>query len=673
LLLCLARSRFAVWVRAVIGPDTIQRVRQETDLVGLVRESMKLERAGRSFRGLCPFHQEKTPSFHVNPERAFYHCFGCGAHGDAISFVEQIEGMSFVDAVRRLAERLGIEILETLNEDGRRQQNEERRRQQALYDVGAAAAAYFEKMLREHPLKAAAEAELARRGLVPTSPTDRIADALQAFRIGYAPHGWDGLCQQLRTMGLSHTAAEEVGLLVPRRSGPGHYDRFRHRLMFAVLDLQGRVVAFSGRALAQPTGEEVEQAGLEPFGGSGSGEPPSKYVNSTESPIYKKREAVFGLYQARQALREKSEAVLVEGNFDVVSLYAHGIRHVVAPLGTSFTPEQARLIKRFAPTVTFLFDGDRAGRAAAIKARSVCQEAQLYARVASLPDGTDPDDFVRSRGADALGRVLTAARGMLEYLIDNALERVRAETDPKTRTLRITEVAELLAREDDPAVRAVARERADSIVKALGITDSTTFQALFESINRTVGQQATDKASKQSDRPATPWNARSADLSAEVPLRILGALLDFPELLDSEEVVSGLTALEGDPAAAIARVHEAWEDCRSQSAGVQGRQFREQVLARVPSSIHAFAAARLALPLYDSPEEAGRVLLENIGKLHRLQLKPQKPEVVAELRRVSALGDTAQEDALLLAHQNRLVSELQRVLCKREHHTPAKR
>jgi DNA primase len=396
-------------------------------------------------------------------------------------------------------------------------------------------------------------------------------------------------------------------------------------------------------------------------------------VNSAESPIYKKREAVFGLYQARQAVREKSEAVLVEGNFDVVSLYAEGFRHVVAPLGTSFTPEQARLIKRFATTVTFLFDGDRAGRAAAVKARSACQEAGLYARVGSLPDGTDPDDFIRSRGADALGHVLRAARGMLEYLIEGALERVRSETDPQTRAVRVNEVAELLAREGDPAVRAVARERADSIVKALGITDSTTFQALFESINRTVGRQATNKPTEHSDRPATPWHARSADLSGEVPMRILGALLDYPELLDQEEVVSGLTALEGEPAAAIARIHEAWEDCRTQSAGVQGRQFREQVLARVPSSIHAFAAARLALPLYESPEEAGRVLLENIGKLHRLQLIPQKPEVVAELRRVSALGDVAKEDALLLAHQNRLVSELQRVLSKREHHTPAKR
>ena len=488
----------------MIGQETIHRVRDQTDLLALVRETTKLEKAGRSHRGLCPFHKEKTPSFFVNPERGSYHCFGCGAHGDAISFVEQVEGLSFIDAVRRLAERLGLPIEESASDPERRQQAEQRRRQQELYDVGSAAASYFEKMLREHALADHAHAELGRRGFVPTSPTDAIADALQAFRVGYAPYGWDGLGRHLRDLGLSHVAAEQVGLLVPRRSGPGHYDRFRHRLMFAVLDLQGRVVAFSGRALDDPTEEELRLAGQASATGAPAGEAAAKYVNSTESPIYKKREAVFGLYQARQAIREASEAVLVEGNFDVVTLYAQGLRRVVAPLGTSFTLEQARLVKRFSPALTFLFDGDRAGKAAVAKARAVCQEAGLFARVAVLPDGTDPDDFVRRQGPEALGRVLGAARGMLEYLIESALESVRAAgPDLRLRAARVQEVAQLLASEDDPAVRATIREHADRIVKQLGITDSGTFEALLGSIRRTAGPRARVRGQPFAPTPPT--------------------------------------------------------------------------------------------------------------------------------------------------------------------------
>jgi DNA primase len=661
----------------VIGQDTIHRVRDQTDLLALVRETTKLEKSGRSHRGLCPFHKEKTASFYVNPERGSYHCFGCGAHGDAISFVEQVEGLSFIDAVRRLAERLGLTIEESATEPERRQQAEQRRRQQELYDVGAAAAAYFEKMLREHPLAEHARAELGRRGLVPSAPTDAIADALQAFRVGYAPYGWDGLGGHLRDLGLSHAAAEQVGLLVPRRSGPGHYDRFRHRLMFAVLDLQGRVVAFSGRALADPAEEELRGAGIALAQPASPGEPAAKYVNSTESPIYKKREAVFGLYQARQAIREIGEAVLVEGNFDVVSLYAQGIRNVVAPLGTAFTLEQARLIKRFSPNMTFLFDADRAGRAAVGKARPVCQEAGLFARVAVLPDRTDPDEFVRTQGPDAVRRLLAreAAHGMLDYLLEDALDRVR-KVGPEDRRLwsaRVEEVAQLLASEEDPAVRATLRERADIVVKDLGIRDAETFEALYQSLRRTVAQSMLGAEKRPAARPDPPYRARSRDRSGEVPLQILGDLLDYPELLGMDEVRSGLAVVEGDVAAAISAVRQAWEDSLRESSGVQGRRFREQVLAKVATSIHGFASARLAVPENESVEDARSRLLDNISKLHRLQERPQKPEVVAELRRAAATGDVAEEDALLLAHQNRLMGQLERVLSKREQPTPVKR
>ena len=311
----------------MIAPETITKVREHADIAAVVGDTIKLTRRGRSLVGLCPFHKEKTPSLHVNADRGFFYCFGCHEKGDVIGFVMKTEGLSFVDAVRRLAERLGI-VIEESEEGAGRSHGGSAQPHKDLYEVSAIAAAYFETQLREHAAARVAREELARRELHASAPTDAIADALQLFRVGYAPAGWDNLVAYLQRQGISPMLAEQVGLIVPRKQGSGHYDRFRNRLMFAVTDVQGRVVAFSGRVLPDPETGEIDTT-------------TGKYINSPESPIYKKGETVFGLFQARQAIRERDYAVLVEGNFDVVSLHARGLHHVVAPLGTAFTPMQA--------------------------------------------------------------------------------------------------------------------------------------------------------------------------------------------------------------------------------------------------------------------------------------------------------------------------------------------
>lgn len=625
---------------AVIGQETIDRVRAHTAIVALVGESVKLQKRGRSHQGLCPFHKEKTPSFHVNEERGFYHCFGCGAHGDAFRFLMELEGLSFVEAVRRLAERAGITIVEHHDDAQKKQEQEARRRQEELYAVGSAAAEFFERMLREHSLGRHAERELEKRGLRADDPTGPIADALQAFRVGYAPYGWDALANHLRDAGLSHRAAEQVGLLVPRKSGSGHYDRFRHRLMFAVLDLQGRVIAFSGRALDEPEDTELRALGIEKLGSSTPAEAPAKYVNSPESPIYKKREAVFGLYQARSAIRDAGVAILVEGNFDVVSLHARGIKNVVAPLGTAFTAEQARLVKRFAPAVTLLFDGDSAGRRAVVASRDPCKQAGLSAKVATLPQGTDPDELVREHGAEAIRRVTGASRGMLEYLIDTALDSFSA-TDAQARAAKLREVTELLAGEDDPAVRALAEQHADRIAARLGMGDARTFRALRSSV-----LSGLDRAQPAAaPRVAPPERARSTAGRAEIERVIFGALLDYPELLGDEEVLRGVDLVEGDVAGAIAALRQACQ------GGVL--QNPEVVLAKLGPSIHPFASARLAAPRHERVEDARGELLQNILKLRRLELKRRRTEVVEELQRAASVGDVDQEMALLREHMRR--------------------
>jgi DNA primase len=646
----------------VIGQETLDRVRRDVGIVELIGETVKLQKRGRSYVGLCPFHKEKSPSFHVSPERGFYHCFGCHESGDAIKFVQRMEGLDFVEAVRRLAERMGIEIVETVNDAERKQQAELRRRRQELYEIGNVAASYFERMLREHPLAHFARAELERRALVPSSPTDSIADALQAFRVGYAPYGWDGLARHLREAGMSLSAAEKVGLLAPRKTGQGYYDRFRHRLMFAVLDVQGRVIAFSGRALEDPPVERLRALGLDPP--SNPGEPPAKYVNSPESPIYKKREAVFGLYQARQAIHAAERTVIVEGNFDVLSLHARGIKNVVAPLGTAFTTEQAQQIKRFAGKVTLLFDGDSAGRRAVKAAQEPCRAAGLVAHVATLPSGVDPDEFVRQNGAEALERLLKAAQGMLEYLIDVTLDAEFPRYDAVAAAAVIKEVETLLAGEDDPTVRALAEQHADRLAARLNVADARTFLALANKVRAAAargaaagrGAQAPSGAASPtgtgaaparfvpaSGRPGfrvqPPSRARSRDRRADLSLVILGALLDFPELFDSPETLQAANLLEGDSAIAFVALRHAWN-----SAGFADP---EQVLAKLPASIHPFARARLAAPVHERLEDAAKELAGSLMQLEKQEYAREKSFVTEELRQSEKTGDFEQQALLL--------------------------
>jgi DNA primase len=613
----------------VIGQDTLDRIRRETDLVALIGESLKLSKRGRSFVGLCPFHKEKSPSFHVNPERGFYHCFGCHESGDAIKFVQKLEGLDFIEAVKRLAERTGIEFVDNVSDAERREQAEARRRSEELFEVSDAAAAYFERMLREHPLASFARDELARRSLVPEQPTDSVADALQAFRVGYAPYGWDGLSKHLRDSRSSLSAAQKVGLVLERKSGSGYYDRFRHRLMFAVMDTKGRVVAFSGRVLEEPPGSALSTLGLE--APSESADKPAKYINSPESSIYKKREALFGVHQARQAIREVDRAIVVEGNFDVVSLHARGQKNVVAPLGTAFTPEQATQIKRLTPQIVLLFDGDSAGRRAVRAAREVCQRVGLTAKVATLPDGIDPDELVRTQGRAGLERVLGAARPLLEYLIAGVLDSTFQKDDARGQAARIKEVSDLIATEDDPEVRLMAERYADQMAGALNISDARTFEGLRAALRRS-------SQAKPAGGPTLPIasQARSRDRRTEIGFEILGVFFDFPELAEEQgdEIAS---LLEGESAAAYAALRQNW----SAEAGRDA----EDLLAKLPASIHAFARARLAAPKHQKPEDARTELSGNVRQLKALVLSRETKAVAEELGR--GARDFEQETRML--------------------------
>ncbi len=371
-------------------------------MLAIVSEVVELKRAGTSHRGLCPFHAEKTPSFHVNAALKVYHCKGCGAGGDLISFVRETRGMGFVEAVQWLADRAGVDLVrQDLDPHDRARLDSERSQRARLIELGTVAQQFFRARFSAADGRAAAD-YAAKRGLGP-------AVAVR-YGLGAAGTGWTDLCDHLRRLGWSDRDILAMGLGVERQSG-GVFDRFRNRLMFPIFSAQGDLVAFGGRDL------------------SGDGQT-AKYLNSPEvvdserdaaSPFhhfYKKGDVVFGLYQARDAIRKSGTAILVEGNLDVMTLAQAGFENTVCAMGTALTDVQARTLRRFAPQVVVLYDGDRAGRAAAHKAVPMLLAEGCNGVLVALPDGEDPDSFVRSHGADALRQRIAEAPPMLNAHLD---------------------------------------------------------------------------------------------------------------------------------------------------------------------------------------------------------------------------------------------------------------
>ncbi len=617
----------------MISDETIQAVRDRINIKDVIGERVKLEQRGNRLLGLCPFHKEKTPSFNVNEERGFYYCFGCHASGDAIKFVQETEGLSFLDTIRELAQRSGIELQETRSDAERKRQDEAKRRRESLLGANRAAAEYFERCLEKHPLRQLALQELERRGLLtqaeslPESGPE--AEALKAFRVGYAPYGWDGLAEHLRHAGFSPQVGEALGLIAARKSGGGHYDRFRHRLMFAVVDLRGDVVGFSGRSLPEPDPESLSQARINPMG---VGDEPAKYINSPESPIYKKREIVFGLYQARSAIRADDECILVEGNFDVVSLFARGVQNVAAPLGTAFTPEQAAQIKRYTRNLALLFDGDKAGRRACIAAKEPAAAEGLSTRVASLPQGVDPDDLIREKGVDAIRQCVRNAKGMLEYQIETALDSGFRAQDPQTQGKKIQEVLELIRQEQDPTTRALARRYADTVAARLGISDSRSLQALQRAVRDASKVDATQAPSST----AQPKRSKDANLDEN----ILGAMLEYPSLLQDADVQKLLPHASGQLALGIATL-------------ARFGQLVAESIDRFPDSLRLIAARRLAAPELPDIEIAREVLMTDLQKLRRRELRHAGEDTKALIRAAREQGDVELEMALLQELQDR--------------------
>ena len=375
-----------------LAGDGIDRVKSAADLVQIVGEHVRLRKSGSNFIGLCPFHSEKTPSFHVHAERQFFYCFGCHAKGDVIHFVEKMEGLTFADALRWLGERYGIPI------DSRSRPNERKAgERRTLLEIQAKAGRYFRREL------AGGGARLARRYLEARGLTPEIQ---KGFGIGFAPKRSDGLLQELRA-GYSLDQLRLSGLIQRSERDSSHFARFRGRVMFPIWNEAGKIVGFGGRAL---------------------GEEQPKYLNSPETPLYGKSRTLYALNLARETIRREGRAVLVEGYMDCIALHQAGIGNAVAVCGTSLTEDQVRLLGRFTKKVVVNFDPDEAGDSATLRSLALLLQGGFGVRVLALPDRLDPDAYIRRHGAADYRQLLERAPTDFEYLLARAREKHPLET-----------------------------------------------------------------------------------------------------------------------------------------------------------------------------------------------------------------------------------------------------
>ena len=471
----------------LIPQDFIDDLIARADVVEVIGKRVQLKKAGREFKACCPFHDEKTPSFTVSPGKGFYHCFGCGAHGTAIGFLMEYEHMSFVEAIESLAHTMGVEV-------PRSESDKPARRYDELFSLMAQVEQHFEGRLRDH---STAVDYLKKRGI--DGPTAK------RFGIGYAPDGWSNV---LDKFGKSPEAIERLlatGLIIRKDNGK-HYDRFRDRIMFPIRDTRGRTIGFGGRTL-------------------GDGEP--KYLNSPETVLFHKGRELYGLFEARQALRHIDKLVVVEGYMDVVALARHGIDFSIATLGTATTADHLNILFRLTESVYFCFDGDRAGKAAAWRALEnalpqIREGRQI--RFVFLPEGHDPDTYVNELGSEAFEKALEEGMALSEFLIGELASQVDMTTiDGKARLAELARP--LVARIPTGVYRELL---VDSLADTVGLTSSKLEKILGKTENRGPGIPS-----------QTPVRRRQSTMSANRPSvvrRAITLLLNNPDAGDKLDI-----------------------------------------------------------------------------------------------------------------------------------------
>jgi len=470
-----------------------EEIKMKTDIVALMSEYVRIKKAGASFMAICPFHSEKTPSLHVSPDKQMWYCHGCGEGGDVFGFVMRMEGLDFLDSMRFLAKKAGV----TLSENETKEQTERQR----LIQINAAAAKYYHEVLRK-----SSQAERARGYVQKRQLSEQTVDE---FMLGFSPDSWEAVLGFLRQKGVTDDQIYKAGLASKSERGTGYFDRFRGRLMFPILDHNANVVGFTARIMPGPDGKDPKNE--------------AKYVNTSQTLIYNKSHVLYGLHAAKQEIKKKELAVVVEGNMDVIASHQAGVRNVVGSSGTSFTGEQLQLLKRFTERLVLSFDNDPAGEIAARRSIDAAVLAGFSVRILRLPDGIkDPDDCIRKDVA-LWSKAIADAVPYMEWFIDLAKSRTSFR-DPDA----VREVSESLLKEVAKLTSPVERSY---WIRQLSQLFETPESALFEAVQRLAKPMPTQapQAVKKAAMPLKPRLTRQGVVSQH----LIGLALGWSDLAEA--------------------------------------------------------------------------------------------------------------------------------------------
>lgn len=456
--------------------NTLEQIRAASDIVDVIGGYLPLKRAGANFTALCPFHKEKSPSFNVNPHKQIFHCFGCHKGGDVFTFVKEYENIGFVDAVRRLADRAKIPLEMDQNPGAQ----EARHIKDQLLQIHEQITQRWQNCLANEAAGQLARDYLAKRGV--------SEEAIKLFRLGAAPELWDDTVNWAKSKDFDLAVVEKAGLILKKEDTGRHYDRFRGRLMFPICDEQGRVIGFSGRIL---TGDEKT----------------AKYVNSPETPIFTKSKVFFALDKSKRAILDAGFAIVCEGQLDSIACYMAGVQNIVAPQGTAFTDQHARIIKRYVDEVVLCFDSDNAGQNAAVRSLDSLLASGLAVRVAIVPPPHDPDSFIKANGGEAFRQLIAGAEGFFDYYLGR-LCRTNDITTDKGRIGVVREMAEAVQKTGNPVL---VDKYAQKTALRLGVTP----EAVRREFNKTTAAPVVaaedeyfDSAAAETEeaipRPTTP-------------------------------------------------------------------------------------------------------------------------------------------------------------------------
>ena len=565
----------------------VREIQARVDLLAYVSQYVTLRKRGREYVGLCPFHAEKTPSFSLNAEKGVWHCYGCDAGGDLITFVRRYENMDFTDAIRLLAARAGVEVKETADTRRRRSERE------AIYEANAVAKNYFMESLRQSK---DAHAYVARRGL--------SEETCQNFGVGFAPDSWDGLVGALNHAGVDLQLALRAGLISTRQDERGYVDFFRRRLMFPVFNLTAEVIAFGGRAL---------------------GDEQPKYLNTRNTAVYTKGQHVYGLHIARRAAAAHDALIVVEGYVDCLALHQAGFTNAVASLGTAFTLEQARELRRVATNLYLCFDGDAAGQAATARSIDMLVDEGLLIRVVQLPKGRDPDGIVLEDGAQAFRSLLDRSQGWVEFKIDLACTRISGTFSRKSDVAR--EAMAVIAHVRDPIER-------DQYYKTMARKLD-----VGESALRAVRPQAAGfVASAQTQRPAGDAAHRRAPppiAALSVERELVALILVKPAFIErAAPRISGEDFADDDMARAYASLVRQRADI--------GRGINPLTLLADDPNIADLTRMALSAPPLDAHDEE-QLLERLLERFERQRLERRLWSIDAEMNRLLNNGASVPE------------------------------